>query len=394
MSTEQIRARLAAITPWPWMVVAEGEFIGDHSVRQDDGHDDGWWIAEVCTHINGDDNGKQHAEFIANAPADIASLLSENDALRARVAELEQALDGRASVNEQGEREAEITSDDGGGPYSNIDALRQWADELAPSDPHRSRYGTLFTELSRLRAQLRALTEEREALQVAFDAMKFSCEIQREAKESAESALSAAQEARDRAEARVRELVAGIEDMTEKLRVAVLDNMWRDAESAPRTGEHILVTRLGGQGFGICGGRWQDFAAVVHYWPHEDAGFYLSAGASAPVDDCPIEFTHWRPFESARLVGSASPAVEQTLGPRPEGPRNRVADDMAALAREADDLEQRLIRAKSALENWGHHHPWCASLVPIIEHPADCNCGYLNALNDAAAPESHYHHST
>lgn len=121
----------------------------------------------------------------------------------------------------------ENTPDDGGGPYSNIDALRQWADELAPSDPHRSRYGTLFTELSRLRAQLRALTEEREALRKTAleDEQQIEALLAKVAALSSHEtcacsydrpgdiclhhspALSAAQEARERAEA-LREFVS------------------------------------------------------------------------------------------------------------------------------------------------------------------------------------------
>jgi len=87
---------------------------------------------------------------------------------------------------------------------------------------------------------------------------------------------------------------------------------WSDANSAPQTGEHILVTQRGEGGFGICGGTWrdggerrmeivggkrQDWCAVVHYWSNPgEEGFYLSTGASDPMDDRPMRFTHWMPL--------------------------------------------------------------------------------------------------
>ena len=72
---------------------------------------------------------------------------------------------------------------------------------------------------------------------------------------------------------------------------------WRIAATAPQDGSHILVTRLGEQGFGICAGDWQDWNAVVHYWPVVDEeGFYLSSGGSSEIDDRPVLFTHWMPL--------------------------------------------------------------------------------------------------
>jgi hypothetical protein len=37
-----------------------------------------------------------------------------------------------------------------------------------------------------------------------------------------------------------------------------------------------------------------------------------------------------------------------------------------------------LTRVKSAFENYGRHHPWCASLVDAP--PASCNCGFAQEI--------------
>lgn len=73
---------------------------------------------------------------------------------------------------------------------------------------------------------------------------------------------------------------------------------WRMAKSAPKTGEHILVTDLRKGGFGYCKGEIvgkkevQDWVAVVHYWDYEpEKGFYLSTGEGDK-----IHFTHWMPL--------------------------------------------------------------------------------------------------
>lgn len=72
---------------------------------------------------------------------------------------------------------------------------------------------------------------------------------------------------------------------------------WQDAATAPRSGAHILVTRLGEKGFGHFAGQAQDWCAVVHYWDVAgEEGFYLSSGASADIDDRPVAFTHWMPL--------------------------------------------------------------------------------------------------
>ena len=79
---------------------------------------------------------------------------------------------------------------------------------------------------------------------------------------------------------------------------------WRLASSAPKTGEHILVTtKLGGHGFGRCGGKLQDRCAVVHYWDNPgEEGFYLSNGASDPFDDRPWTFSHWMPLPHSEIA--------------------------------------------------------------------------------------------
>ncbi len=79
---------------------------------------------------------------------------------------------------------------------------------------------------------------------------------------------------------------------------------WKGAESAPKTGEHILVTVLGNNGFGYCGGKYQDFCAVVHYWDNPgEEGFYLSSGND---DENTIHFTHW-------ISLSAPSAIQEEL---------------------------------------------------------------------------------
>lgn len=67
---------------------------------------------------------------------------------------------------------------------------------------------------------------------------------------------------------------------------------WQEADTAPKTGEHILVN-LGKGHFGNCGGKLQDGMAVVHYWPHEgEEGFYLSLGNSNDL----VKFEAWMPL--------------------------------------------------------------------------------------------------
>ena len=74
------------------------------------------------------------------------------------------------------------------------------------------------------------------------------------------------------------------------------NRQWREASGAPKTGEHILVSNVGRGDFGMCGGKVQDMAAVVHWWDVAgEEGFYLSNGyPHQEVDERPILFTHWR----------------------------------------------------------------------------------------------------
>lgn len=91
--------------------------------------------------------------------------------------------------------------------------------------------------------------------------------------------------------------------------------LWKDAASAPKTGEHILITQLGEGGFG--GNPRQDWCAVVHYWPVEgEEGFYLSSGLSHAADvedfdDRPMRFTHWRPLPDSD--GGFAAALERAF---------------------------------------------------------------------------------
>lgn len=60
----------------------------------------------------------------------------------------------------------------------------------------------------------------------------------------------------------------------------------------------------------------------------------------------------------------------------------RVLAELDAERKERDLARQRSVRARSALENWGRHHPWCDA-VRNVNLPGDCNCGYVAAVNDA-----------
>lgn len=65
---------------------------------------------------------------------------------------------------------------------------------------------------------------------------------------------------------------------------------WQPIETAPKTGEHILVK---GGSFGICGGKEQPWMDVVHYWDIKgEEGFYPSNGPDEPYQ----HLTEWMPL--------------------------------------------------------------------------------------------------
>jgi hypothetical protein len=68
---------------------------------------------------------------------------------------------------------------------------------------------------------------------------------------------------------------------------------WRSIETAPRTGEHILVAWFEGRpfGYGLCGGKRQSAFDVVHWWDGDEAGWYPSCGP-----DQAVEPSHWMPL--------------------------------------------------------------------------------------------------
>lgn len=60
----------------------------------------------------------------------------------------------------------------------------------------------------------------------------------------------------------------------------------------------------------------------------------------------------------------------------------RILRQIPAMLRNAEDMSSRLTVAASALENWGRHHPWCASQTLAIE---PCTCGLAHAIAAASA---------
>lgn len=73
---------------------------------------------------------------------------------------------------------------------------------------------------------------------------------------------------------------------------------WNKEDSAPKTGEHILVAIFPEHGFGKCGGKFQSWMDVVHYWDNPgEEGFYMSNGPG----DFPVNFTHWMPLPDLAL---------------------------------------------------------------------------------------------
>jgi hypothetical protein len=103
---------------------------------------------------------------------------------------------------------------------------------------------------------------------------------------------------------------------------------WQPIDSAPKTGEHILVAVFdGGIGFGTCGGKKQAWAGVVHYWEHDEPGWYMSTANG----DIRVEPTHWQ--EISELDGPNFPRTSQnkTVSSGVEGAHEGTTADKSEL---------------------------------------------------------------
>ena len=121
----QIEARLKAATPGPWAwantgekcyganvgaeVIAEDDEEAEHPLAGDlSDREDDYQVLQPIAELS-HQNCARDAEFIADAPADIAWLIAQHTTLRARVRELETAL---RDVREEGQcRKADYNSD-------------------------------------------------------------------------------------------------------------------------------------------------------------------------------------------------------------------------------------------------------------------------------------------
>jgi hypothetical protein len=104
---------------------------------------------------------------------------------------------------------------------------------------------------------------------------------------------------------------------------------WMPIDSAPKTGEHILVAVFdGGIGFGTCGGKKQAWAGVVHYWEHDEPGWYMSTANG----DIRVEPTHWQ--EILELDGPNFPRSpqNQTVSSGVEGAHEGTTADKSGWA--------------------------------------------------------------
>lgn len=106
---------------------------------------------------------------------------------------------------------------------------------------------------------------------------------------------------------------AGVKSYDEEARkegaLAVLADLeagiWQPIETAPKTGEHIFVKSS--DSFGICGGKEQSFADVVHYWDFGgEEGFYASNGEDTPYKN----LTHWMPIDISAIIASLRASIE------------------------------------------------------------------------------------
>lgn len=75
-----------------------------------------------------------------------------------------------------------------------------------------------------------------------------------------------------------------------------LRSRWQPIETAPRTGEHVLIAKFdGGTGFGWIAGKHQPMQVVAHWFEYGNVGFYGSVyggDQQEPFDG----FTHWQPL--------------------------------------------------------------------------------------------------
>lgn len=75
---------------------------------------------------------------------------------------------------------------------------------------------------------------------------------------------------------------------------------WQPIETAPKTGEHILVAEFNPEriGFGFCGGKKQSMMTVAHWWDNpSEEGWYASVDSQG---EYPFPATHWKPLEEVK----------------------------------------------------------------------------------------------